>query len=102
MAFSPILGGVRYPGQHDCRHQRMAACTLHIVDELGRVAVTDLGVVEIFKVPVVGSVVGEELPVVARGSIPSPAHHAEAAIGDSRRILRISSSVYIRTDRMAI
>ena len=67
VAVRSVFRALGDPGQHDHCHQRMTARVFHVGDELGGISVADLGVVEVLEVPVVGRVVGEELPVVARG-----------------------------------
>src|SRR5579872_7376478 len=80
----------------------MAACVLHVGDELGGIAIADFGVSEILEVIVVGSVIGEQLPVVPRSRVATPAHDTESAIGDRRSVLRISASVDVWADDVTI
>ena len=93
---------LRHPGQHDHRHQRIASRCFHILNVLRRIGVADLRVAKILEIPIGGGVVGEGLPVVARGRVAAPAHHGEAAVGNRRRILGIASAVNVGADRMPI
>jgi len=102
VAIASIFCALRDPGQHDHGHQRMAARTLHVGDELGGIRVANLGVVEVLEVIVVRGVVGEKLPVVARGGIAAPANDTQSAVGDRGRILRISTTVNIGDDRVTV
>ena len=77
MSVYTVLRGLRNPRQHRHRHQGMTACSLHIFDELRRVAVSRIiqrSGVEILKKVIVVGVVGMKLPVISRGGIASPAH----------------------------
>ncbi len=102
MTVRSILGGFCDPRQHGHCHQWMAACILDIGDEFGGIRISDLGVVEIFEVIIVGGVVSKQLPVIARSGVAAPAHDAESAVGDRWSVLRISSSVNVWANRVTI
>src|SRR5580692_665402 len=93
---------LRHPGQHDHGHQWIASGCFHVLDVFHGVGVTDLGVAEIFEIPIGRGIVGESLPVVSGGRVAAPTNHGEPAVRNRWRILGIASPINIRANRMPI